>query len=705
MKRTLFLLVTIALLAGALVVAQRQRAEAEPGASSILYLVADSERDLTRLPSRFTRIPDSDEVAYGTTLADSFLAGRRTLTADEESVEKYVQDVGARLAPHAYRRIRYQFHYIPDRSFINAFALPGGHVFVGAGLLDHMTTEDELAAVMGHELEHVDHYHCVERLQVEMALRRIPFGAILQIPVAVFQAGYSKDQELEADREGVLLASRAGYSASGAVRAFEMLQELSHQKEESARTPQDEAAKVAASVLTGYFRSHPPTADRIAQIRAMIAQNPALAAPPERKLGVEYIFLAWRAQEEAGAGKFADAAALANRALQEHPGCVPAMIALCEAEWGEDQYAAAQDVYRGLLARDTSAANAVGTWAESRANELFSVKQYDREIALVESALVVQPSQPRLLRFAAWAYAMKANNAAAEQKAALLRQLYPDSVAQLASDAERSAGELLGTHSFSQSAAMARLAVEFDGDRRTARQTLGDAEFAQAHFAEAVDAYEKAFDPASPGSLADALAAARPLSASQELETFVSSHNTGSALNSPAQVDGAGLALLAGNDTKAREVTRAVDAGSVAPELLARLGWWYLRAGRTAESEAVLRKAQTLRPGDPDVLNNLAWTCFEEGKASPPGTSSARDPILENGADARAVLEAWQQGRKSDALRQWATLTHGAPQWANPAWRQAIYPARTNAIAEQIEASSRAGAAATQRRTVRRIED
>jgi predicted Zn-dependent protease len=202
-----------------------------------------------------------------------------------------------------------------------------------------------------------------------------------------------------------------------------------------------------------------------------------------------------------------------------------------------------------------------------------------------------------------------------------------------------------------------------------------------------VDAYEKVFDPSTSGSLADALAAARPRSASQELDAIVSSHQS-PALNSPARIDVAGLALLAGNDDKAREVMQAVDAGSVAPELLARLGWWYFSAGRAAESESVLRKAQTLRPGDADIQNNLAWACFEEGKVPPSGSSYAHEPILQNGADARAVLETWQHGRKADALRQWATVTHQEPQWANPAWRRAIYPPHTNATVDQIEGST-----------------
>ncbi|HEX3580904.1 MAG TPA: M48 family metalloprotease, partial [Thermoanaerobaculia bacterium] len=160
MKHRVLLVLGIASLLGALVAAQRQHAQALPSAAPVLYLVADSERDLTTLPSHFTRISDDDETKYGANLAEEYLTTRGKFTKDDFDAESYVKYVGAHVASHAHRRLRYQFHYVPDRGFVNAFALPGGHVFIGAGLVEHMTTEDELAAVLGHEVEHVDHYHC-----------------------------------------------------------------------------------------------------------------------------------------------------------------------------------------------------------------------------------------------------------------------------------------------------------------------------------------------------------------------------------------------------------------------------------------------------------------------------------------------------------------------------------------------------------------
>lgn len=272
----------LVLLALALAAAERNAVEAPVGAHSILYLVADSQRDLTRMPSRFTRIRDEDEVKFGDTLAEAILLGRQMRAEDQES-ERELRAIAERIAPHAGRRgIPIRIHFLPDPALVNAFAIPGGRVFVGAGLLEKLTSEDQVAFIVAHEIEHVDRYHCAERLQVETALRKIPLGAVLGIPVAVFQAGYSKEEELEADREGVKLAASAGYSAEGALEVFRLFLDLADEAEPTARTPQEELGQMTLSVVSGYFRSHPLTRERIAQVRAMISRQPSLASVKQR---------------------------------------------------------------------------------------------------------------------------------------------------------------------------------------------------------------------------------------------------------------------------------------------------------------------------------------------------------------------------------------------------------------------------------------
>lgn len=212
-----------------------------------------------------------------------------------------VARVGGVVAAGAHRKLPYHFSYIPDVRFVNAFALPGGHIFIGGGLIALMHTEDELAAVLGHEIEHVDHYHCAERVQLQARLRKLPVvSELLAIPIGLFQAGYTKEEELEADREGTRLAAGAGYAPTGAITLFETMarlerEALASRPRNKAATPQEEAASVGLETIEGYFQSYPPSDERVLQIQRIIAAD-RLANIRERSLLVEHVFITERAQ-------------------------------------------------------------------------------------------------------------------------------------------------------------------------------------------------------------------------------------------------------------------------------------------------------------------------------------------------------------------------------------------------------------------------
>jgi predicted Zn-dependent protease len=281
-------------------------------------------------------------------------------------VEHYLTRVGSGLADHAHRILPYRFHYIPDPNFMNAFALPGGHVYVGGGLLQLMDSEDELAAVMGHEIEHIDHYHCAERVQQEEALRRLPLGGLVALPVELFEAGYSKDQELEADREGTQLAVQAGYSANGAIRMFETFDRLHKEYQAKAKTPQEEAAQVAEQALEGYFRSHPLPAERIAQGQKMIASE-GWAVRAERDLRVAYIFRTDRAAKALEARRYAQAEQLANESLRLRPDQPRAFQVLALAQFAQGNFAGAAQAYRKLLEIEPSNVGIIISYAHALA--------------------------------------------------------------------------------------------------------------------------------------------------------------------------------------------------------------------------------------------------------------------------------------------------------------------------------------------------
>jgi predicted Zn-dependent protease len=277
MKQRLALIIVLALGVTSLVVVQRRHEHAVASANAVLNMVADAQRDTLRAPMQFTRLSDDEETHIGDEMAQRYASAfRRDATQDEDELDREVQRIGGRLASHAHRRLQYRFHLVSDRSFLNAFALPGGHVFIGLGIIRLMKTEDELASVLGHELEHIDHYHCVERVQVEAQMRKLQLGVVgdlLQLPLSIFEAGYSKDQEAEADREGLLLAVAGGYSPYGAVTMFEKLAKLHTSYVDRAASPPEELSQLALETLMGYFRSHPLPEERIAQARQVIREH------------------------------------------------------------------------------------------------------------------------------------------------------------------------------------------------------------------------------------------------------------------------------------------------------------------------------------------------------------------------------------------------------------------------------------------------
>ena len=298
MKRWAILTAIIGLGIFALILAQMRKANVPVGPRAMLNFVADTGRELARVPAAVTPLSDEEEIKIGDEIARryEFELGVDSEDKDSQAIQTYVQKVGGQVAARAHRKLPYRFHYIPDRDFINAFALPGGHVFIGGGLIALMKSEDELADILGHEIEHIDLRHCAERIQLESSARKIPMGGLVVLPIEIFEAGYSKTQELEADRQGTALAVWAGYSPLGAIRMFEAFDRLYQENVMHSRTPQEELSRVAIQTIEGYFRSHPPTQERIEQIRKMIADNHWENLTQMRKLEIAGILRTQRAK-------------------------------------------------------------------------------------------------------------------------------------------------------------------------------------------------------------------------------------------------------------------------------------------------------------------------------------------------------------------------------------------------------------------------
>jgi predicted Zn-dependent protease len=413
MKRWIILAAIVLLGVASVVVSERRKVDVPASPAALLYLVADTEQELTRMPVRYTRMSDEEEIRIGNELAksESYSSREEREAPETVIVEHYLMRVGEQVVRGAHRKLPYKFHYIPLPTFINAFALPGGHVYVGAGLLSLMDSEDELAAVMGHEIEHIDHYHCAERVQREQALRKIPLAGLIAIPIEVFEAGYSKDQELEADREGTRLAVRAGNSASGAIRMFETFGRLYEEYEAKAKTPQEELSIVAQQTLEGYFRSHPLPSERIAQVRKLIASE-GWPVHSERDLAVAYIFWTAKARNALDAKKYAQAEQLANQSLRLRPDQPKALQVLARAQFAQANFSGAAAAYLKILEIDQAshpeiiAAYAQALAAADRNNAAAEFRQWangikgemPREIEVAAAGLALLAGNPEPAR-------------------------------------------------------------------------------------------------------------------------------------------------------------------------------------------------------------------------------------------------------------------------------------------------------------------
>ncbi len=271
MKRLLIPVIILAIACAALYYSERHKQETRVGPEAVLNALADTQRGISRVPAAMTRLSDEEEIHMGDSMAQGYTSRYEVNQPESIALQDYVSQVGVIVAAHARRKLQYKFHYIPDANLINAFALPGGHVFIGKGLILLMDSEDELANILGHEVEHVDNYHCVERFQLRTRLHDVPLSELLTLPVEFFQAGYTKDQELEADRDGTWLAVMAGYSPKGAVRMFEAYGRLERVYVQKAESPDQELSQVAIQSIEGYFRSHPLPEDRSNQIKQIMA--------------------------------------------------------------------------------------------------------------------------------------------------------------------------------------------------------------------------------------------------------------------------------------------------------------------------------------------------------------------------------------------------------------------------------------------------
>ncbi len=151
----------------------------------------------------------------------------------DEKLERYVRDVAMRLLRYAPTRpFEWEFKIV-DQTVPNAFALPGGKIYVSRGLLALVETEDELAGVLGHEITHSAERHAAARFEQIQRLNPFTIGILKAAKIAA----YGRDQERDADRGGQILAAKAGYDPIGIATFLRKLDAAQRYEVGGARIP------------------------------------------------------------------------------------------------------------------------------------------------------------------------------------------------------------------------------------------------------------------------------------------------------------------------------------------------------------------------------------------------------------------------------------------------------------------------------------
>ncbi len=235
--------------------------------------------------SQLNLLSRQQEIQMGTE-AQSQLTTEYGGEVKDQQLRAYVERVGMSMVPYTeadYADLPWEFTLL-DSDVINAFALPGGKVFVSRGLAQKMTNEAQLAAVLGHEIGHVTARHANDRISRQLVLAGVVAGAAVAagqsdddllrvgVPVLVGAAGtgfalsFDRGQETESDKLGMRYMTRAGYDPRGMLQLMEILE-----------------AESGAPSQPEWLSTHPLPSTRIREIEGLLTEGrySEMVASPE----------------------------------------------------------------------------------------------------------------------------------------------------------------------------------------------------------------------------------------------------------------------------------------------------------------------------------------------------------------------------------------------------------------------------------------
>ncbi len=232
------------------------------------YFGSSSVNPITGEKQHIAGMTQKDEVAMGLQSAPQMAQQMGGLSQDARA-RQLVSQVGAKIvAQSAASKSGYpfKFHTLADPRTVNAFALPGGQIFITMALLSRLETEGQLAGVLGHEVGHVLARHSAERIAKDqltqgltgafaMGSGSMDAAQIGRVVGQMAMMSYGREDELEADALGLRLMAEAGYDPRGLIKVMQILERASG----GSRQPE-------------FASSHPSPANRVQKINEALAR-------------------------------------------------------------------------------------------------------------------------------------------------------------------------------------------------------------------------------------------------------------------------------------------------------------------------------------------------------------------------------------------------------------------------------------------------
>ncbi len=234
----------------------------------------------------FVLMSESDEIHLGQEYHQQII--EEIPVYDDPKLAAYVNEVGQRVA-RASHRPELDYHFtVLDSQMVNAFALPGGYIYITRGILAYLNSEAELAAVLGHEVGHVTARHAVRQHSANTAagVAGAVLGAATGVPASqdlfkvlgkAMLSGYGRDHELESDRLGAQYLARTGYDPRAMLEVIGVLKDQELFEREHAREEGREPR-----TYHGVFASHP---ENDARLKGVVNQAKGLKTTATPRVG------------------------------------------------------------------------------------------------------------------------------------------------------------------------------------------------------------------------------------------------------------------------------------------------------------------------------------------------------------------------------------------------------------------------------------